>query len=435
MTLKEHLRKNVVLAYPVVIGQLGHIMVSVADTIMVGRIGVIPLAAATFAGTFIHLLMVFGIGVSYAITPLVAADSQSSSRLMKYLQNGWVLNLILGIALAIVALTCSQFLMYFGQEVPVALSAEPYLILVGASLIPLMIFQTYRQFTEGLSDTFNPMVVSIGANLLNVGLNYLLIYGKLGFPELGLNGAGYATLISRVMMALAMWWIIRHKLHGFSLDFDWSLIRRMLKIGVPSGMQYVFEIGAFAMAAIMVGWISAEALAAHQIALNLASITYMCATGLGSAATIRIGNQMGLRDARNLKIAGYSSMIMVVAFMSVCASLFIVFRGFFTALYIEDLQVQTMAASLLIIAAAFQLSDGLQAVGLGILRGLTDVKIPTIVTFIAYWLIAIPGGYVLGFIFELGVYGVWYALSGGLTIAAVLHIVRFYRLSEKLRFD
>lgn len=435
MTLKEHLRRNVTLAYPVVIGQLGHIMVSVADTMMVGRVGVVPLAAATFAGTFYHVLMIFGIGVSYAITPLVAATSPTDQpRLMKYLQNGWVLNGVLGVLLLFIAVLMSGFLDYFGQEEAVALAAKPYLIIVSASLIPLMFFQTYRQFAEGLSDTFNPMVVSIVANLLNVALNYVMIYGHFGFPALGLNGAAYATLIARVVMAIIMWAIIRRKLHGFVLHFEWAEIKRMLKIGVPSGMQYVFEVGAFATAAIMVGWISAEALAAHQIALNLSAISYMMATGIGAAATIRIGNQMGLKDLRNLKIAGYSTLGMTAVFMSFCALIFIFLRFQLTGLYIEDAYVHGLAATLLIIAATFQISDGLQAVGLGLLRGLTDVKIPTIVTFIAYWLVAIPGGYVLGFVFGLGVMGIWYALLVGLTLAAISHIIRFYRLSNRIRF-
>lgn len=435
MTLKEHFHKNIVLAYPVVIGQLGHIMVSVADTVMVGRVGVIPLAAATFAGTIYHILMMFGIGVSYAVTPLVAATKPGDQkRLMHYLQSGLILNVLLSLGLTLVALIASQFLMHFGQEVPVAMAAEPYLIVVSTSLIPLMVFQTYRQFAEGRSDTFNPMVVSIVANLLNVALNYVLIYGALGFPELGLNGAAYATLISRVIMAALMIWIIRQDLRGFRWGFDRAQAIRMIKIGFPSGLQYVFEVGAFATAAIMVGWISAEALAAHQIALNLAAITYMCATGIAAASTIRIGNQMGLKDLANLKMAGYTSFATVAIFMAVSAVLFIVFRHPLAALYVKDVEVQHMAAGLLIIAAAFQISDGLQAVGLGVLRGFTDVKVPTLITFIAYWLMAIPGGYLLGFTFGLGVEGVWYALFGGLTIAAVAHIYRFIRLSGRIRF-
>ncbi|SNS57236.1 multidrug resistance protein, MATE family [Ekhidna lutea] len=435
MTLKEHLRKNIVLSLPVIIGQLGHIMVGVADSIMVGRLGVIPLAAATFAGTIYHILMLFGIGVSYAITPKVAAaDVKNSSKLLRYLQDGFFMNLGLGLILFALGYFASHFLHYFGQEVPVAQAAGPYLVIMCGSLIPLMIFQTFRQYAEGLSDTFSPMIVSVFANLLNVFFNYMLIYGKLGAPALGLNGAGIATLMARVLMfALMIWWI-RKKCVGFEWKFKWNGIKELLRIGVPSGMQYVFEVGAFATAAIMVGWISAEALAAHNIALNLAAISYMAATGLAAASTIRIGNQMGLKDRRNLRIAGFSSFGLVTIFMGTCAMIFIVFRNQLPALYIENEAVQQMASVLLIIAAAFQISDGVQAVGLGVLRGLQDVKIPTIITFVSYWLIAIPTGYVFAFILDWGVNGVWYALSLGLTIAGVFNMWRFNRLSKKIKF-
>lgn len=436
MTLKEHLRKSIVLSIPVIIGQLGHIMVGVADSVMVGRIGVVPLAAATFAGTIYHVLMLFGIGVSYAITPKVAATNPSDKPLLlQYLQNGFIMNLSLGISLFAIGLFASQFLHVFGQEEEVAVAAKPYLIIVCASLIPLMIFQTFRQYAEGLSDTFSPMAVSVIANLLNVGLNYLLIYGKMGAPELGLNGAGYATLLARLVMFSAMIFWIRKKIVGFQWSFTLAGIKSLLKIGLPSGLQYVFEVGAFATAAIMVGWISAEALAAHNIALNLAAISYMAATGLAAASTIRIGNQMGLKDKHNLRIAGFSSFALVAFFMAFCGLIFILFRNYLPALYINDTYVQTTAASLLVIAAAFQISDGLQAVGLGVLRGLTDVKVPTIVTFVAYWLIAIPIGYWFAFYGGFGVQGVWYGLSIGLTISGVLHIWRFNRLSGRLDFS
>ena len=411
-------------------------MVSVADTMMVGRVGVIPLAAATFAGVIIHVLMMFGIGVSYAVTPLVAAtDSKDHNRLMQLLQNGTILNFVLSIALMGIALIASSFLFHFGQEQAVAVASKPYLIIVATSLVPLMLFQTFRQYAEGRSDTFNPMVVSIVANLVNVGLNYVLIYGAFGFPQLGLNGAAWATLISRVVMAIMMIWIIRKGLKGFQLAVEWSVITRMIKIGVPSGMQYIFEVGAFATAALMTGWISAEALAAHQIAINLAAISFMCATGIAAASTVRIGNQMGLKDLPNLKMAGYTSFATAAIFMSFAALIFILFRDFLTGLYIEDEYVQSIASGLLIIAAAFQISDGIQAAGLGVLRGLTDVKVPTLITFVAYWVLAIPGGYIMGFVLGYGIDGIWYALSGGLTVAAILHITRFKKLTDKIRFN
>jgi len=410
-------------------------MVGVADSVMVGRLGVIPLAAATFAGTIYHVLMLFGIGVSYAITPKVAAtDIREKSKLIGFLQNGFFMNLSLGILLFILGYFLSFFLTYFGQEKEVALEARPYLIIMCGSLIPLMIFQTFRQYAEGLSDTFSPMIVSVFANLLNVFLNYLLIYGNLGAPALGLNGAGMATLMARVIMFSVMIWWVRKKIFGFKWTYEWSGVKELLRIGLPSGMQYVFEVGAFATAAIMVGWISAEALAAHNIALNLAAISYMAATGLAAASTIRIGNQMGLKDKLNLRITGFSSFALVAVFMAFCGILFLALRNVLPSLYINDSAVQATAASLLIIAAAFQISDGLQAVGLGVLRGLTDVRVPTIVTFIAYWLIAIPVGYWFAFHEGYGVQGVWYGLSIGLTMSGILHIWRFNRLSNRLSF-
>ncbi|MFT7028751.1 MAG: MATE family multidrug resistance protein [Marinoscillum sp.] len=411
-------------------------MVSVADTMMVGRVGVIPLAAATFAGTIFHVLILFGIGVSYAVTPLVAAtNAKNQTKLMKFLQSALVLNVVVSLALCGIGIAASPFLLHFGQEVPVAVGAKPYLIIVSTSLIPLMIFQTFRQYAEGLSDTFNPMVVSIIANLLNVALNYLLIYGEFGFPELGLDGAGYATLISRVVMAFLMWWAIRKGLKGFHWRLDTAQLKRMFKIGVPTGMQYVFEVGAFAMASIMVGWISAEALAAHQIALNISAVTYMVATGIAAAATVRIGNQKGLGDFINLRLAGITSFTLVTMFMMLAALSFILLRDVLPALYVDDAEVQKIAAGILVIAAGFQISDGLQSVGLGVLRGLTDVRMPTFVTFFSFWVIAIPLGYFLGIHLDFGIEGIWYALLIGLTLAAILHILRFRLLLKRMRLN
>lgn len=435
MIIKEHIKKHISLATPVVIGQMGHIMVSVADSVMVGRVGVVPLAAATFAGSFYFVLMLFGIGVSYAITPMVAAtDASDKPKLLGFLQNGLVMNLVLGLLLFLISGVISQFLGYFGQDVLVAKHAKSYLLIMCGSLVPLMIFQTFRQYAEGLSDTVSPMIVSIVANLVNIGLNYVLIYGKLGAPILGLDGAGYATLIARLLMFSLMIVITRKSWVGFRWSYQWSSIRQLLTLGLPSGLQYVFEVGAFATAAVMVGWISAEALAAHNIALNLAAISYMAATGLAAAATIRIGNQMGKQDRQNLRIAGFSAFGLVVVFMAICGLILIVGRHFFTRLYIDNEEVQEIAATLMLIAAAFQVSDGIQAVGLGVLRGLRDVRVPTLVTFFAFWVTSIPCGYVFAFILNWGVNGIWYALSLGLTFAGILHLWRFNKLSKQLHF-
>lgn len=435
MTLKEHLRKNVVLAYPVVIGQLGHIMVSVADSMMVGRVGVVPLAAATFANAIYTILLLFGIGVSYAMTPLVAAeDPNNKSQLLKFLQNGFLMNAGLGVILAILGFSASFFLDYFGQEPVVADEAKSYLQIMSGSIFLVTLFQTFRQFSEGLSDTKSPMVVSIVANLLNVFLNWVFIFGNLGFEPMGLYGAGLATLLSRIPMVLLIIILIWSKMTGFKWQFEWAGIKQMLRIGIPSGLQYIFEVGAFGGAGIMVGWIGAEAQAAHNIALNLSAITYMAATGIAAASTIRIGNQLGLKDRPNLRMAGFTSFGLAGAFMAFWGMMFIVFRNYLPTWYVDEPNVISIAAVLLVISAAFQISDGLQAVGLGVLRGLKDVKYPTWITFVAYWVLALPLGYILAFPVGWGVNGVWIALSVGLTFAAVFHMVRFNRLSKKLIF-
>lgn len=435
MTLKEHFRKNIVLAYPVVIGQLGHIMVNVADSMMVGRVGVVPLAGATFASTIYMTLLLFGLGVSYAITPLVAAeDKNNRSKLLSFLQDGFLMNLILGILLAIIGYSASFFLEYFGQLPEVVVEAKGYLQVMSLSIIPLMVFQTFRQYTEGLSDTINPMTVSVVSNLLNIGLNWVFIFGHFGITAMGLFGAGLATLIARVLMVPMIIFLTRKNCAGFRWHFQLLGIRQLLKIGLPSGLQFIFEVGAFAGAGIMVGWMGAEQLAAHNIALNLSSITYMGATGIAAAGAIRMGNQLGLKDKPNLRLAGFTSFITATAFMSFCAVLFIFFRNFLPTLYVNDPLVISMAGTLLLVGAAFQISDGLQTVGLGVLRGLRDVKIPTLVTFIAFWVVSLPLSYFLGFILNLGVNGVWIALSIGLTIAAVFHIWRFNVLSKRLKF-
>lgn len=435
MTLKEHFRKNIVLAYPVVIGQLGHIMVSVADSMMVGQVGVVPLAAATFGGAIYTILMLFGIGVSYALTPLVAAENpKNKTKLLQYLQNGVAMNTVLGILLAGVGFGISFFLDYFGQEPEVAREAKSYLQIMSASIFFVSVFQSFRQYLEGLSDTMRPMIVSVVANLLNVFLNWVFIFGNLGVEPMGLFGAGLATFLSRIPMVMLMIVLIWKKISGFKWHFEWNGIKQMLKIGIPSGMQYIFEVGAFGGAGIMIGWIGAEEQAAHNIALNLSAISYMAATGIAAAATVRIGNQLGLKDKHNLRLAGFTSFATVGIFMAIMASLFIIFRFGLPDLYVDETSVISMAATLLIIGAAFQISDGLQAVGLGVLRGLRDVRVPTFITFVAYWVIALPLGYILAFPMGWGVNGVWISLSVGLTVAAIFHIWRFNALSNRLQF-
>ena len=437
----DHYKRNISLAYPVMLSQLGHVSVGIADSVMVGQIGVEPLAAASFANAIFFLLLTFGLGVSFAMTPLVAsADGEKdTSKISIFLKHGFLVNMALGILLLAILLILSGTLSYFNQPSEVVELASPYFTIISFSILPFMFFQTFRQFLEGLSNTKQAMYITVGSNLLNITLNYILIFGKLGFEPMGLNGAGVATLISRIAMALLLGGYVfgRKRFSEYLVGFNFKnystyIISRLLKIGVPAGLQFIFEVGAFAIAAIMIGWLGAVPLAAHQIAINLASISYMMATGIAAAATIRIGNQLGKKDIKNLRTVGFTSFIMVIVFMSSCGLLFIAGKDFLPTLYVESNQVIQIAATLIIIAAFFQISDGVQVVGLGALRGMADVKLPTLYSFIAYWLLGLPIGYFLGIQLNFGAEGIWYGLLIGLTVSAILVSSRFQIITKKL---
>lgn len=438
---KNHFQSTFILAYPVMLSQLGQVLVGVADSMMVGRLGAVPLAAASLANSIFFVVLMFGIGVSMAITPLVAmADgSKRSKRISRLFNHGFLLNMGVGLMLFLLIVLASPMLNYLNQPDEVVQLAIPYLAIITMSLIPFMFFQTFKQFVEGLSQTKQAMYITILCNGVNVFLNWVLIFGNLGFPAMGLNGAGIATLISRVLMGLAMAYYVgkSRRYKSFHLSFrlkglSFPMLSKLIKIGVPTGFQFIFEVGAFSTAAIMMGWIGVNALASHQIAINLASVSYMMASGLSAAAMVKVGNQLGKQDIKTLREAGFTVFAMVAMFMSISAVIFILGKNFLPALYIDDPDVIRLSASLLIVAAFFQLSDGIQVVGLGALRGMSDVKIPTIVTLIAYWVIGLPVGYILAFYAGLDELGIWYGLLLGLTITGVMLLYRFHSLSAQL---
>lgn len=440
MTLRDHLNTTFHLAYPVMLSQLGQVSVGVADSMMVGRLGALPLAAASLGNSIFFVLMMFGIGISMGITPLISiADGKGKTkRISRLFSHGLWINVATSILLTFVVLGLSQGLHFLNQPDDVVVLAIPYLLIITASLLPMMVFQTFKQMAEGLSQTKQAMYITIFCNVVNVFLNWVLIWGYLGAPALGLNGAGWATLISRILMMVMMGGYIfysqRYKVFKLSLSIrnaSLPMISRILKIGVPTGFQFIFEVSAFSAAAIMMGWIGVNALAGHQIALNLASISYMMATGLATAGMIRVSNQIGKGNIKGMREAGMVVFGMVIVFMFSAAVLFIAARFYLPTLYIDDPEVIALSASLLIIAGLFQLSDGVQVVGLGVLRGMEDVKVPTLVTLMAYWVLGLPLGYL--FAFELGMAekGIWYGLLIGLSITAVMLFYRFRSLSKK----
>ncbi|HET6243999.1 MAG: MATE family efflux transporter [Bacteroidetes bacterium] len=441
-------KKTWKLAYPICLSHLGHVLVGVADSIMVGNyggegspIGAISLAAASLANGIFSVVLVFGIGVSFAISTLVAsADGENNkSKIMELLKHSILICTILGLLLFLILFLGSPALNYFGQTPAVVELAIPYFSILGFSMLPLMVFMAFKNFAEGLSFTRQAMYISIISNLLNVFLNYLLIYGKMGFPEMGLNGAGWATFISRVLMAVAMFvYIYKSPLFspykkGFSIsNYSFEIIRKITRLGIPIGLQFTFEVGAFAFAAIMIGWIGAIQLASHQIAITLASVTYMLASGISAATTVRVGNQFGAGSLSGVRMAGFSGFILSFAFMFTAACIFIVFSNYLPPLFNQHEKVIQLASSLIVIAALFQLSDGVQVVGLGALRGMSDVKVPTFITVIAYWGLALPLSYFLGFTLNFGARGIWVGLLIGLSVAAVLLFSRFNTKSKAI---
>jgi multidrug resistance protein, MATE family len=437
---QRHFKENFYLAYPVVLSQLGHILVSVADSIMVGRLGTVPLAAASLANSIFTIVLVFGLGLSYSITPLVAAahGRNNRKRISLLLINGLVVSTLMGVLLFLGSYLLTPLLYYLDQPEEVVALAIPFLYILFFSMIPLMVFQGFKQFAEGLSLTRQSMYISIFANVLNVTGNYVLIYGKLGFPAYGMEGAAISTLVSRIIMALTMAWYIRSSalLKPFRLRWKQKYLSlrhmwRIIRLGLPISVQMIFEMGAFSFSAIMIGWLGAKELAAHQIAINVAALTYMMASGIGAAATIRVGNLFGQGKIKEMRAAGLSSLIMAILFMSATGLILVLANNFIPTFYIQDPQVIELAAGLLLIAAIFQVSDGVQVVGLGCLRGLEDVKIPSMVSLLAYWVVGLPIGYILCFKLHFGINGIWTGLLIGLTIAALLLYLRFRQLSFK----
>lgn len=439
---KNHFRTNLSLAYPVMLAHLGQVTVQVADSMMVGQAaGKESLAAAVYAGSFFSILLVMGIGMSFAITPQTAqADGEGNTgKIAEILKHGVLVNSVFGLLLASVLFFGREGLWYFNQPEKVVELAIPYLKVISISLFPFMIYQAFRQFAEGLGFTKQAMYITIGANLINIGLNYVFIFGKLGFEPMGLYGAGLATLISRIGMAVMMvaFVYLNHRFADYWKEFTFgnfsaALIKKNLQLGIPMAFQLTFEVTTFGIAVIMIGWLGDIPQAAHNIALNMASITYMIALGISAATMIRVGNQLGKKDYQTMRDAALTSYVMAIAFMSMTGIVFIIARNFLPTLYIDDTEVIKQASMLLIVAGLFQLSDGIQVIGLGALRGMSDVKVPTILTLIAYWGMGLPLGYILGFKLDQGAMGVWYGLLAGLSLAAVLLFIRFNTLSKRL---
>ncbi len=423
------------------LGQLGHVMVGLADNLMVGQLGAAPLAAVSLGNSLVFIALSLGIGFSFAITPLIAeADGAGDVEKGKlFFHHGIIMCTINGIFLFLLLLVAKPVLYHLDQPPEVVELAIPYLEIVAFSMIPLMIFQAFKQFADGLSQTKYAMYATLIANVVNIVFNYLLIYGIWIFPRLELEGAALGTLISRFFMLWFVWEILRRK-KKFRQYFMWSrkellklaVFKRLFSLGFPTALQMLFEVAIFTATVFLAGTLGTNPQAANQIALNLASMTFMVAVGLGVTATIRVGNQKGQENYADLRRIAFSTFLLVFLIEAVFALGFILLKDWLPTLYIDNMEVILLAAQLLVVAALFQLSDGLQVVILGALRGLQDVKIPTVICFIAYWVIGFPVSWYLGKAGVYGSMGIWLGLLAGLTTSALMLYIRFNYLSKKL---
>lgn len=441
--LLNEIKKTARLSMPIVVGQLGQMLMGVVDNIMVGKIGATALAAASIANSMFMLVMVVGFGLTMAVTPLtaIACGAGKDKECGVVLRQGILVNLFSGMVLCGLTFFLSEAIPYLNQPPEIVAPASLYMKILGVSILPLMLFQSYRQFAEGVSFLKPAMTITLLANIVNILANWIFIYGHLGVPALGLTGAGIATISSRLFMAVALMVVVTRssKMRRFEpflnyAKIDFPMVRKLLSIGIPAGLQYFFEVSAFSASAVMIGWMGTTALAAHQIAMNLASISFMVAMGISSAATIRVSNAVGRQDIRGTRRAGFSAAALCALFMASAGLVFVLFRFLLPSFYVEDKTVIDMTASLLIIVAFFQVSDGTQAVGIGILRGMTDMKIPTLITLVAYWVMGLPSGYILAFGFDMGIFGVWYGLFISLTASGLFMMMRFHAKSKSLVF-
>jgi len=435
------MRDLITLAIPVALSQVSDMVTVMADTVMIARVGTVDLAAATLANSVWVVAALFNLGFMIAITPKAgtawgAHDMQGVARTVRA---GTVASTLIGVVLVAGLLVLAPFLHVFGSPPDVTQLAMPYFTWIVLSMLPRIGIGVLKQTAEAMSNTRIALVIAVVANVVNVSLNWVFIYGNLGVPALGVEGAGVATFLSRMVglgcvvaayRYTATFRVLRSAMQELATVVTWSEVRSMLRTGLPIAGQLILEGFGFAAGAVMMGWLGAVPMAAHQIALNLASMTFMVSLGISSASTILISNAVGRQDLAAIRHAGSSALIAVVVWNLCTATVFVVARQPLALLYSNDSSVTSVASELLLWAAVFQLFDGMQTVGLGMLRGVHDVTIPTAIAAASYILIGIPLGYVVAFTAGVGPTGIWIGYLVALVVASTLYVLRYRHITS-----
>ena len=430
--------------------QLGASLVGLFDSIMVGHYATVDLAAVSFSNALFFTVMVFAMGALMGLTPLVGIEvgkmsdeteqSELQLRITALFKNGALFTILLSIFTLILLGSCIPFLHCFGQDPAVVEVARPYYTLIVLSIAPFLFFTFFKQFLEGLGNTSVAMVITLAMNALNIFLNWLFIYGNWGCPELGATGAGIGSLVARIGMPICFFaaMYFRREWKGYirsirTRAFRLSTIKELSKIGFPIGIQTLMETIAFTAAFVFIGWISKEALAAHQIANQICDMTFMVILGIGSATTIRVSHQLGANNLHGVRMASHASIHLVLVINAIGAALMIGLRHQIPLLFTEDQEVIAIASKLVVLAGMLQLADGLQVVAASMLRGITDVKVPMIIAVISYTIICISVGLTLAFPMGMGAEGIWIGFVIGLSTAAVCLHLRFHKQFKKLK--
>ncbi|MFR9620805.1 MAG: MATE family efflux transporter [Rikenellaceae bacterium] len=433
---REQYRANLRLALPVVLSQLGNVVVQIADNAMVGRYGgddPTPLAATAFGGSVFFIVMISVMGLTFGLTPLVGAlfAQGRKSVVSKYLQNGLVLYNAVAVVAVLFLLAIIPLFQFMGQPQEVVAMSIPYYKALVWSMIPVIIFFSFKQFFEGVGNTRLAMIAVVVSNVINIVLNYMLIGGNMGAPEMGALGAGVATAISRVVSAVVLvYYFLRSRDYaiyrrGFSLrNFSMAATRRLVKMGVPISMQMALEVASFVIIGLMFGWFSATEIGANQIGIAMSNCSFMIIVAVASATTIRISHCYGLRDYAQLKLAGYAAWHLALAWNLITAAIFFVFRSQLPLIFTSNVETAELASVLLLAIAAFQIPDGIQSIAVGVLRGMQDVKIIPYIAFVSYWVFNMPIAYLCAFVFGMGAPGLYVGYFVGFAIASVLLIWR-----------
>ena len=426
------------LSAPIILGELTQMALGIIDSIMVGKISYQQLAAAALVNSVLNIPFVLGFGMTMSISQTVsmANGQKDESRVSHYLYNGFWLCTIAAVIIAVTLQFSKNILFHLHQDIDVVTLGAPYLQIMGWSIIPMMMFISLKQFADGLERTKTAMLLSIAALPINIFINWLLVYGNLGFPRLELKGAGYGTLITRILILLIFAIVLL--VNPFFTKYmavrknQWIIrkqtIKELLKIGIPSSLQATMESGAFAVSSIIIGTLGAIQLAAHQIAISCASLAFMVSWGLAQGGSIRVSNALGRNNWRDIQIIGKSTLASSLIYGMFGVLFFISFRNFLPLTFNNNPTVIALASVLMLLAALFQISDASQAIAVGLLRGIKDVKIPTLYIAIAYWVVGIPIGCLMAFTFKMGAAGMWIGFVSGLTFSSVFLNYRFFKL-------